>query len=210
MLVAAESRRAADPMTGYTSGSVPEQTTGHYVPIVLNEITRWRPATCVSAQEHPWTGRTLDGLEQTIHERLAQLPHHGVFDTVNFEVQGKTVVLSGYVMKETVAEKAERAVMRLDGVENVVNHIEVLPSSRRDDALRKNIYRAVFEGAPGPGEGPFADSDIHIIVKNGWSRWKASPTRIRIEAAFILGRRASLRTLQTICGSNPSKELCRV
>jgi hyperosmotically inducible protein len=119
------------------------------------------------AQEHKWAGRTLDDLEQTIHERLAGLPFHGVFDTLNFEVQGKTVILSGSVLKESIAEKAVRAVKQLDGVENVVNHVEVLPSSQRDDALRKNVYRAIFENAPGQGEGAFAGSTIHIIVKNG-------------------------------------------
>jgi BON domain-containing protein len=125
-------------------------------------------AFCALAQEHKWAGRTLDDLEQTIHERLAVLPYHGIFDTLNFEVQGKTVILSGYVVKESIAEKAARAVKRLDGVENVVNHVEVLPSSQRDDALRKNVYRAIFENTPGPGEGPYAGTAIHIIVKNGF------------------------------------------
>jgi osmotically-inducible protein OsmY len=118
------------------------------------------------AQEHPWAGRTLDDLERTIHQRLAQLPHHGVFDSINFEVQGQTVVLTGYVMRETAAGSAARAVARLDGVGKVVNRIEVLPASRRDDALRRNVYRAIFDGAPQPD--PLAASDIHIIVRNGW------------------------------------------
>ena len=119
------------------------------------------------AQEHKWAGRTLDDLERTIHERLAVLPFHGVFDTLNFEVQGKTVILSGYVVKESIAEKAARAVRQLDGVESVVNHIEVLPSSRRDDALRMNVYRAIFENTSGPGEGAFGGAAVHIIVKDG-------------------------------------------
>ena len=119
------------------------------------------------AQEHKWAGRTLDDLEQTIHERLAGLPFHGVFDTLNFEVQDKTVILTGYVLKESIAEKAVRAVKQLDGVENVVNHVELLPSSQRDDALRRNVYRAIFENTAGPGEGAYAGTAIHIIVKNG-------------------------------------------
>jgi hyperosmotically inducible protein len=119
------------------------------------------------AQEHQWAGRTLDDLEQTIHERLAGLPFHGVFDTMNFEVQGKTVVLTGYVLKESIAEKAARSVRQLEGVENVVNHVEVLPSSQRDDALRKNLYRAIFDGSNSPGAGIYAGTAIHLIVKNG-------------------------------------------
>lgn len=119
------------------------------------------------AQEHKWAGRTLDDVEQTVHERLAVLPFHGVFDTLDFEVQGKTVILSGYVLKESIAEKAVRAVKQLEGVGNVVNQIQVLPSSRRDDVLRKNLYRAVFENTAGPGEGIYAGASVHIIVNNG-------------------------------------------
>lgn len=125
-------------------------------------------ASSTLAQEHKWAGRTLDDLEQTIHERLPVLPFHGVFNTLNFEVQGKTVVLSGYVAKESIAEKAVRVVRQLDGVENVVNHVEVLPSSRRDDALRKSLYRSIFENSPGPDQGLYGDAAIHIVVKNGF------------------------------------------
>jgi osmotically-inducible protein OsmY len=121
-----------------------------------------------SAQDHKWAGRTLDGLEQTIHDRLAALPYHGVFDTVNFELQGKTVVLTGFVVKDTFPDRAVSALKQIDGVEQVVNHLEVLPSSRRDDVLRKNIYQAVFENGSSPGEGEYAGSAIHIVVKNGF------------------------------------------
>src|ERR1700722_1323471 len=81
-----------------------------------------------SAQEHKWAGRTLDAFEWTIHERLAVLPSNGVFDTLRFEVQGKTVTLSGQGVKERVKLNAERRGGQINGVESVVNHIEVLPS----------------------------------------------------------------------------------
>jgi len=120
------------------------------------------------AQEHHhWAGRALNPFEWTIHERLASLPYHGVFDTFNFEVHGKTVILTGHVVKENVKERAERAVRRIDGVERVINRIEVLPSSRRDDALRLNLYRAIYRGAePAEYDGgspPF----VQIIVRDG-------------------------------------------
>jgi len=125
-------------------------------------------ALCASAQQHKWAGRTLDGLEWTIHEKLAVLPSYGVFDTVRFELEGKTVTLSGQVVKESVKQNAERVVSRVDGVEKVVNKIEVLPSSRRDDALRMNVYRAIYEKAPLAKYGTRPAPPIHIIVKNGW------------------------------------------
>ncbi len=125
-------------------------------------------ALCASAQEHKWAGRTLDNFEWTIHERLAVLPSYGVFDTVRFEVQGKTVILSGQVVKDSVKQNAERMLVRVDGVENVVNRIEVLPSSRRDDALRMNVYRAIYEKQPLEKYGTRGAPSIHIIVKDGW------------------------------------------
>ena len=65
-------------------------------------------AFCANAQEHKWAGRTLDNFEWTIHERLAVLPSYGVFDTLRFEVQGQTVILSGQVVKDSVKQNAER------------------------------------------------------------------------------------------------------
>ncbi len=97
------------------------------------------------------------------------LPTYGVFDTVRFEVQGKTVTLSGQVVKESVKQNAGRWVGRINGVESVVNHIEVLPSSRRDDALRMNVYRAIYEKQPLEKFGARAAPPIHIIVKDGWT-----------------------------------------
>jgi hypothetical protein len=125
-------------------------------------------AFCASAQEHKWAGRTLNNFEWTIHERLAVLPSYGVFDTVRFEVQGKIVTLSGQVVKESVKQNAERMVRHIDGVENVVNYIELLPSSRGDDALRMNVYRAIYEKEPLEKYGTRAATSIHIIVKDGW------------------------------------------
>jgi hypothetical protein len=48
-----------------------------------------------------------------------------------------------------------------------VSHIEVLPHSQRDDALRMKVYRAIFQDS-GAGEGPYSSTLLHIIVKNGY------------------------------------------
>jgi hyperosmotically inducible protein len=118
-------------------------------------------------QEHKWAGRTLDAAEWRIHEELSMLPFYGVFDTLRFELRDKTVILSGLVVRETVKTNAERVVKRLDGIETVVNEIEVLPSSRRDDAIRMRVYRAIYESRSLEQYGTRALPPIHIIVKNG-------------------------------------------
>lgn len=120
------------------------------------------------AQDHKWAGRTLNDLEWRIHEELSMVPFQGVFDTLKFELRDKTVTLSGHVVRETAKANAERVIKRLDGVENVVNQIEVLPSSRRDDAIRMNVYRAVYEKQPLEKYGTRAMPPIHIIVKDGY------------------------------------------
>ena len=122
----------------------------------------------IFGQQHRWAGRTLDDFEWTIHETLATLPSHGVFDTLRFEVQGKTIILSGQVVNPTVKQNAELAIQQISGVEKVVNQIEVLPSSRRDDTLRMNVYRALYEKQPLEKYGTRTEPSIHIIVKNGW------------------------------------------
>jgi hyperosmotically inducible protein len=83
-------------------------------------------------------------------------------------VQGKTVILSGQVVNERVRQYAERAVGQLNGVEKVIDGIEVLPQSRRNDSLRMNVYRAIYEKQPLDKYGVRADRPIHIVVKDGW------------------------------------------
>jgi hyperosmotically inducible protein len=135
--------------------------------LILTACAALLAASSAMAQEHKWAGRALNDFEWSIHERLAVFPFHGVFDTLNFEVQGKTVVLSGQVTRESIKQNAERVVQRLDGVENVVNQVEVLPASKRDDALRQNVYRAIYQ-RPAPDEyGDSIPPFIHIIVKDG-------------------------------------------
>jgi osmotically-inducible protein OsmY len=127
-------------------------------------------STCALAQEHRWAGRTLTPIEWEIHESLASLPFHGVFDDVRFELQGTTVTLSGDVVREKEKQSAERSVRRIAGVSNVVNRIEVLPSSRIDDALRTNVYRAIYLNQPLTKYGTRGVAPIQIVVKNGWVR----------------------------------------
>ena len=55
----------------------------------------------------------------------------------------------------------------IEGVENVVNNIEVLPLSPNDDQIRRAVYRAIYSQ---PGLDLYslrAVPTIHIIVKNG-------------------------------------------
>src|ERR1035438_7855882 len=77
------------------------------------------------------------------HEILS-LPYFDVFDNINFRVEGGTVTLMGQVTKPALKSDAENAVKGIEGVESVVNDIEVLPLSPFDDHLRIALYRAIY------------------------------------------------------------------
>jgi len=121
-----------------------------------------------AARQHAWAGRTLSDFEWAIHDRLASLPMRGAFETIDFEANGNHVVLSGYVLSPALKHAAEQAVNGVDGVATVVDRIEVLPSSRPDDVLRVNVYRAVYKSDPPARPDSAGTPRVHIIVKHGW------------------------------------------
>ena len=106
-------------------------------------------------------------LVEEVRHQLVMLPYYGVFDNLEFRVEGDTVVLSGQVTRPTLKTDAERVVKRLESVSKVVNNIEVLPVGGHDDDIRVAAYRAIFSK---PGLDRYAHRavpPIHIIVKNG-------------------------------------------
>ncbi|MEX2303631.1 MAG: BON domain-containing protein [Bryobacterales bacterium] len=129
-------------------------------------------------------------LAEQIRKEIVTLPDYSLFDNLSylFEDGGSTVVLRGQVAKPTLKKSTERVVQRLEGVEKVVNEIEVLPNSPNDEQVRAGVYVRVYghptlsrynpnrgtplfsstarrsfgiSSDPPPGRHP-----IHIIVKN--------------------------------------------
>ena len=70
-------------------------------------------------------------------------------------------------MLPTLKSDAENAVKRIEGVEKVVNNIEVLPLSANDDRIRRATYRAIYGNSVLSQYQLRAVPPIHIIVKNG-------------------------------------------
>lgn len=90
----------------------------------------------------PEARRKLGGTDPTarisrevMHEML-MLPYYSVFDNLAFSVQGNTVTLMGQIVNPAVKGDAEASVKRIEGVEHVVNNIQVLPPSSNDDRIR--------------------------------------------------------------------------
>jgi hyperosmotically inducible protein len=102
-----------------------------------------------------------------VRHELVTLPYYSVFDDLAYKVEGDTVTLFGAVTRPTLKSDAENAVKKIEGVERVINNIEVLPLSPNDDNIRRAVYRAIYSQ---PGLDMYslrAVPTIHIIVKNG-------------------------------------------
>lgn len=108
-----------------------------------------------------------DHILKEVRHELVTLPFYSVFDDLAYKVDGSTVTLFGAVTRPTLKTDAERAVRSIEGIDNVVNNIEVLPLSPNDDQIRRSVYRAIYSQ---PGLDMYslrAVPTIHIIVKNG-------------------------------------------
>lgn len=102
-----------------------------------------------------------------VRHSLAMLPWYGVFDNLEYSVQGNEVMLYGQVVRPITKSDAAGAVKRLEGVAKVVNNIQVLPLSRMDDQIRLAEYRSIFSEPSLTRYAMGAIPSIHIIVNSG-------------------------------------------
>ena len=108
-----------------------------------------------------------DRLVKEVRHELIMLPYYGVFDNLAFRIDGRTVILEGQVVQPVVKSDAGNSVKRIEGVEKVVNNIEVLPPSPMDDRIRRAVYQSIYSYGPLFKYGGMAVPPIHIIVKSG-------------------------------------------
>ena len=122
-----------------------------------------------SASAGTATNPNVSAIANQVQHNLAMLPWYGVFDHLDYQVNGTQVILSGQVISEhaTTKDDAGKFVRSIPGVTNVVNNIEVLPPSRFDDQIRRAEFRAVFSHADLGRYTMGAIPQVHIIVKNG-------------------------------------------
>ena len=112
-------------------------------------------------------GQPRGYLERKVRHELLMLPYFSVFDNLEFRVDGYTVTLMGEVTRPVLKQDAERAVRHIEGVERVVNNIQVLPTSLFDDQIRRATFRAIY-GHPAMTKYAIQPvKPIRIIVDNG-------------------------------------------
>jgi hyperosmotically inducible protein len=113
------------------------------------------------------SGKSQERIVKEVRHELLMLPYFGVFDYIAFKVDSDTVTLIGAVARPSLKSDAENAVKHIEGVEKVVNQLEVLPTSPMDDRLRMELYRAIY-GYPALEKYALGvQKPIRIIVKNG-------------------------------------------
>src|SRR5579872_6608095 len=101
-----------------------------------------------------------------VRHELLMLPYYSLFDDLEYSVQGRTVTLSGYVTSyhSLTKQSAEKAVRKIEGVQKVVNNVQVLPPAPFDEQLRRQAdARLIRAGGLAQYFWPAAPS-IHIIV----------------------------------------------
>lgn len=122
-----------------------------------------------------------------VQKALERLPYYGVFDFLAFGVDHGTVTIFGYAYRGSLKTEAVQAVKRVRGVDDVVDRIEILPSSPLDESIRLATFASIYgddhfsryiPGGPVtvrydfnrftrfPNMQPVGMYPIHIIVKN--------------------------------------------
>jgi hyperosmotically inducible protein len=125
-------------------------------------------ASLFSAQaQREVPSQAVDRITKEVRHEILLLPYYGVFDNITYSVSGYTVTLMGQVTNPALKQAAGNVVKDIEGVDKVVNQIEVLPPSPMDDGLRMKLYRAIY-GFPSMEKYAMpVIKPIRIIVKNG-------------------------------------------
>jgi hyperosmotically inducible periplasmic protein len=145
-------------------------------------------AAVTSAVAAGHTGAPPESQETTlqVQRALQRLPYYGVFDFLAFSVDRGTVRLMGYAYRGGLKSEAVAALRRVEGVDEVVDEIVLLPSSLHDETIRWATFSALYGDSalsryvPGgesqlrydlgvfarfPNMQPVGMYPVHIIVK---------------------------------------------
>ena len=109
----------------------------------------------------------LSNIEKKVRKELISASWDGVFDNLAFEVNGRTVTLYGQVYRPITRSRAEKFVKGVNGIEQVINKIEVLPLSGFDDRIRGQAVRSVNDTAGLYRYLLGTNPSLRIIVRNG-------------------------------------------
>jgi BON domain-containing protein len=129
------------------------------------------------------------GTIENIREAVNRLPYYGVFDFVSFQYDDGTVALSGYVYQPQLKRDIVSAVKRVSRVDDVVDRIEVLPTSQHDDDLRLRAFARIYGdnvlSRYAPGGGLMRDDLVNMRRYPGWQPFGTYPIKIIVNRGRI-------------------------
>lgn len=105
-------------------------------------------------------------IEEKVFKKIVSLPRYGVFDFIQYQINGDTVVLSGKVATLGTKRDAASAVKSIEGVSSVVNNIEELPLGSFDNGIRRELLTTFINRGPAQYFSTI-NPDVHIIVDRG-------------------------------------------
>ena len=112
------------------------------------------------------THKAVDpGLYEKVRHELAMMPYLTVYDFISFTINEGEVILTGWTVRITNRSEAYNRVKDIEGVETVINNIDVLPLGSFDMSIRAGARAALQRHLSRYFWG--SGSDIKIIVKNG-------------------------------------------
>jgi hyperosmotically inducible protein len=171
MVLTVNKQKMIEPLVGQLT-EVTGKVKANNGTVKLDSVT---PITAASVPQGDPARRLLDvrtyrtkrsaELHEKIRHELAMMPYISNFDFISFTQNGPDVILTGWTVRATNRDTARRVVENIDGVESVVNNIDILPLGSMDmqirAAARAKLQRFLARYFWGSG------SDIKIIVKNG-------------------------------------------
>lgn len=93
-----------------------------------------------------------------------------VFDLVNATIANGVITLTGEVTAPITSERLVDAVSRLEGAQDVVDHIEVLPASTSDDQIRVAVANRIYNAPSFLRYNLNVHPPIRVIVRYGHVR----------------------------------------
>jgi hyperosmotically inducible protein len=116
-----------------------------------------------------WAATNRKNLEvfHDVSKTVQRYSFFTIFDSVHASVVNGVVTLDGKVTMPYKASDIAKRVAKIDGVTQVVNHLEVLPVSQFDNQLRVRIARAIYSNSSLSNYGLGPNPSIHIIVERG-------------------------------------------
>ena len=135
--------------------------------VTLFLVSLGAPLTLVARTQRPVPARAVERIARQVRHEILMLPYFNVFDNITYKVDGYNVTLMGAVTQPVLKKQVENVVKKIEGVQQVDNQIEVLPTSGMDDQLRLRLFHAIYDYEPLQRYAMTVVRPIRIIVKNG-------------------------------------------